>query len=38
MMTFFHVLNFVIPIAFIGFAGFMLDRLCKPNETKQNAE
>jgi hypothetical protein len=29
-MTFFHVLNFAIPIAaMVGF-GFVLDRMCKP--------
>lgn len=37
-MTFFHVLNFVVPIGFIAFAGFMLDRMCKPNEKNQNTE
>ncbi|MDQ1147423.1 hypothetical protein QE429_004250 [Bacillus sp. SORGH_AS 510] len=29
-MTWIHVLNYSIPIAFMVFAGFFLDRLCKP--------
>ncbi|MGG3562715.1 hypothetical protein ABES03_14065 [Neobacillus rhizosphaerae] len=29
-MTVIHVLNYSIPIAFMVFAGFLLDRMCKP--------
>jgi len=36
-MTFIHVLNFSIPIAFIVFAGYLLDRICKPDSPKQKA-
>lgn len=36
-MTFIHVLNFSIPIAFIVFAGYMLDRMCKPVKTEEKA-
>ena len=36
-MTILHVLNFSIPIAFIVFAGYFLDRMCKPDSTKHNA-
>jgi hypothetical protein len=34
-MTLIHVLNFSIPIAFIVFAGYFLDRMCKPDPTPQ---
>jgi hypothetical protein len=33
-MTFFHVLNYSIPIAFIVIFGFVLDRICKPAKEK----
>ncbi len=36
-MTIVHVLNFSIPIAFIVFAGFMLDRMCKPEQAEKKA-
>jgi len=36
-MTVIHVLNYSIPIAFILFAGFMLDRMCKPDKTENKA-
>jgi hypothetical protein len=36
-MTIVHVLNFSIPIAFIVFAGYMLDRMCKPDPPKEKA-
>jgi hypothetical protein len=29
-MTIIHVQNYTIPIAFMVFAGYMLDRMCKP--------
>jgi hypothetical protein len=29
-MTILHVLNFAIPIGFMVFFGFLLDRMCKP--------
>lgn len=34
-MTVLHVLNYTIPIAFIVFAGFILDKICKPNQSKE---
>jgi hypothetical protein len=37
-MTLIHVLNFSIPIAFIVFAGYLLDRMCKPDLSKQKAD
>lgn len=36
-MTVVHVLNFSIPIAFIVFAGYFLDRMCKPDKTETKA-
>jgi hypothetical protein len=36
-MTIIHVLNFSIPIAFIVFAGYVLDRICKPDPPKDKA-
>ncbi len=36
-MTLIHVLNFSIPIAFIVFAGFLLDRMCKPDKPIKKA-
>ncbi len=36
-MTVIHVLNFAIPIAFIVFAGFFLDRICKPDKQQEKA-
>ncbi|MEH7110476.1 MULTISPECIES: hypothetical protein [Bacillaceae] len=36
-MTVIHILNFSIPIAFIVFAGFALDRLCKPAKQEEKA-
>ncbi|GHI00273.1 hypothetical protein AM1BK_38150 [Neobacillus kokaensis] len=36
-MTVVHVLNFSIPIAFIVFAGFMLDKMCKPSNHEEKA-
>ena len=36
-MTVIHVLNFSIPIAFIVFAGIMLDRMCKPDKHGKKA-
>ncbi|MGF6951939.1 hypothetical protein QF028_004444 [Neobacillus sp. B4I6] len=36
-MTLIHVLNFSIPIAFIVFAGYVLDRMCKPDPPKDKA-
>jgi len=36
-MTFVHILNFSIPIAFIVVAGFLLDRMCKPIDQEKKA-
>jgi hypothetical protein len=36
-MTLIHVLNFSIPIAFIVFAGFLLDQMCKPDKPEKKA-
>ena len=36
-MTVVHVLNFSIPVAFIVFAGFMLDKMCKPVPREEKA-
>jgi hypothetical protein len=36
-MTVVHVLNFAIPVAFMVFAGFMLDRMCKPANPEEKA-
>jgi hypothetical protein len=33
-MTFFHVLNYCIPITFIALFGFWIDRMCKPAKEK----
>ena len=35
-MTILHVLNFSIPIGFMVFFGFLLDRMCKPSKKEQN--
>jgi hypothetical protein len=35
-MTFFHVLNYAIPVAFIGIFGFIIDRACKPVKEKDS--
>ncbi len=37
-MTFIHVLNYSIPIAFMVFAGFLLDRMCKPDKVEKKAD
>lgn len=34
-MTIVHVLNFSIPIAFMVFAGYFLDRMCKPAKIEE---
>lgn len=34
-MTFIHVLNFSIPIAFIVFFGFLLDKMCGPEKPRE---
>jgi hypothetical protein len=36
-MTIIHILNYSIPIAFIVFAGFLLDRICKPEKQEKKA-
>lgn len=36
-MTIVHVLNFSIPIAFMVFAGYFLDRMCKPAKIEEKA-
>lgn len=36
-MTFIHVLNFSIPIAFLVFFGFLIDRMCSPSKNKEKA-
>lgn len=37
-MTIIHVLNYSIPIGFMVFFGYLLDRICKPvNPEKQEA-
>ncbi|MDR7077146.1 hypothetical protein J2Y03_002169 [Neobacillus niacini] len=33
-MTSIHVLNYVIPIAFMVFFGFLLDRMCSPSKSE----
>ncbi|SDM57083.1 hypothetical protein SAMN05443253_104119 [Bacillus sp. OK048] len=39
-MTWIHVLNYAIPISFMVFFGFLLDRMCTPakSEEKINEE
>ncbi|MGG0718108.1 hypothetical protein ABE096_11040 [Robertmurraya massiliosenegalensis] len=32
-MTFFHILNFAIPIVSMIGLGFLLDRMCNPEKT-----
>jgi hypothetical protein len=34
-MTFFHLLNYSIPIIFMVFLGFMIDKMCKPIKEKE---
>ncbi|MDR6999134.1 hypothetical protein J2Y67_001581 [Neobacillus niacini] len=36
-MTLLHVLNYSIPIGFIIFFGFLLDRMCKSDNPEQKA-
>lgn len=36
-MTFFHVLNFAIPIASMIAIGFLLDRMCKPTAKQDDS-
>lgn len=36
-MTILHILNYSIPIGFILFFGFLLDRMCKPDNPEQKA-
>ncbi|WP_281280901.1 hypothetical protein [Robertmurraya kyonggiensis] len=37
-MTFFHVLNFAIPIASMIAIGFLLDRMCKPTVKQEESK
>jgi hypothetical protein len=37
-MTTIHVLNYTIPIAFIVFFGYLLDRMCKPAKSDEKLE
>lgn len=37
-MTLIHVLNYSIPIAFMVFFGFLLDRMCKVDPSVQHQE
>jgi hypothetical protein len=37
-MTTIHVLNYTIPIAFIVFFGYLLDRMCKPAKSDEKIE
>jgi hypothetical protein len=32
-MTLIHVLNYAIPISFMVFFGFLIDRMCSPSKT-----
>ncbi|WP_156324492.1 hypothetical protein [Bacillus sp. FJAT-27245] len=34
-MTVIHVLNYTIPIAFMIFFGFLLDRMCRPDQASE---
>jgi hypothetical protein len=36
-MTLLHVLNYSIPIAFIVFFGFLIDRMCSPSTPEEKA-
>lgn len=36
-MTFFHVLNFAIPIVSMIAFGFLLDRMCKPTANQEDS-
>lgn len=36
-MTLLHVLNYSIPIGFMIFFGYLLDRMCKPEKSEQKA-
>jgi len=36
-LTLLHVLNYTIPIGFIIFFGFLIDRMCRPDKTKEKA-
>jgi hypothetical protein len=37
-MTIIHVLNYAIPIAFMVFFGYLLDRMCKPAKSDEKVE
>ncbi|WP_409273646.1 hypothetical protein V1499_02865 [Neobacillus sp. SCS-31] len=37
-MTLIHVLNYTIPIAFMIFFGFLLDRMCRPAQASEETE
>lgn len=37
-MTTIHVLNYAIPIAFMVFFGYLLDRMCKPDKPEKKIE
>ncbi|WP_181884528.1 hypothetical protein [Neobacillus piezotolerans] len=37
-MIFIHILNYTIPIAFMIFFGFLLDRMCRPAPALQESE
>jgi hypothetical protein len=37
-MTTIHVLNYAIPIAFMVFFGYLLDRMCKPDKSDKKTE
>jgi hypothetical protein len=37
-MTAIHVLNYAIPIAFVVFLGYLLDRMCKPAKSDEKIE
>lgn len=34
-MTILHILNYLLPISFIAFFGFMIDKMCKPVAPKE---
>ncbi|WP_316570118.1 hypothetical protein [Neobacillus sp. YIM B06451] len=37
-MTLIHVINYTIPIAFMIFFGFLLDRMCRPSQASEETE
>jgi hypothetical protein len=37
-MTAIHVLNYAIPIVFVVFFGYLLDRMCKPAKSDEKIE